>query len=120
MEPLKRYEVLMILPPESDEQVVSRAVERVTQNVSAGGGKVERIDRWGRRRLAFEIAHHQEGYYLLVEVSAEPSSVSEMDRTLTLADEVIRFKTTVKGESGRVTGRSSPSSGTPSARRSEA
>ena len=93
---MKRYEVLMILPPDSDEQVVSRVVERITQNVSAGGGKVERIGRWGRRRLAYEIAHQQEGYYLLVEVAAEPSSVREVDRSLSLADEVVRFKTTVK------------------------
>jgi small subunit ribosomal protein S6 len=93
---MNHYEVLMILPPDSDEQVVSRVVERITQNVSAGGGKVDSIDRWGRRRLAYEIARHQEGYYLLVEVAAEPSSVREMDRALSLADDVIRFKTTVK------------------------
>jgi small subunit ribosomal protein S6 len=86
----------MILPPESDEQVVSAVVERVSQPVSASGGKVERIDRWGRRRLAYEIARHQEGYYLLVDVSAEPEAMKEIDRVLLLADEVLRFKALVR------------------------
>jgi small subunit ribosomal protein S6 len=86
----------MILPPESDEQVVSAVVERISQPVSASGGKVERIDRWGRKRLAYEIARHQEGYYLLVDVSAEPESMKEIDRVLSLTDEVLRFKAVVK------------------------
>ena len=86
----------MILPPESDEQVVSSVVERISQPVSASGGKVERIDRWGRKRLAYEIARHQEGYYLLVDVSAEPESMREVDRVLSLADDVLRFKALVK------------------------
>jgi len=86
----------MILPPESDEQVVGSVVERISQPVSASGGKVERIDRWGRRRLAFEIDRHQEGYYLLVDVSAEPESMKEVDRVLSLTDQVLRFKALVK------------------------
>jgi small subunit ribosomal protein S6 len=93
---LRNYEILIILPPESDEQVVSRVVERITQIVSGGDGKVERIDRWGRKRLAFEIGRQQEGYYLLVDVTAEPAAVKEVDRVLSLADEVLRFKTVVK------------------------
>ena len=93
---MRNYEILMILPPESDEQVVGRVVDRITQNVTSGGGKVERIDRWGRRRLAYEIAHQQEGYYLLVDATAEPAAIKEVDRVLSLVDEVLRFKTTVK------------------------
>jgi small subunit ribosomal protein S6 len=75
---------------------VSSVVERISQPVSASGGKVERIDRWGRKRLAFEIARHQEGYYLLVDVTAEPESMKEIDRVLSLTDEVLRFKALVK------------------------
>ena len=93
---MRKYEILMILPPESDEQVVSGIVERVTQPLSTSGGKVERIDRWGRKRLAYEIARHQEGYYLLLDVTAEPSALKEVDRILSFADEVLRFKAVVK------------------------
>jgi small subunit ribosomal protein S6 len=93
---VRTYEILMILPAESDEQVVSGVVERISQPVSAAGGKVERIDRWGRKRLAYEIARQQEGYYLLVDVTAAPESLKEIDRVLSLADEVLRFKAVVK------------------------
>ena len=93
---MRPYEILLILPPDSDEQVVVRVVERVTQIISGGGGKVDRIDRWGRRRLAYEIDKQQEGYYLLVEFTAEPEALRELDRVLSLADEVVRFKVVVR------------------------
>jgi small subunit ribosomal protein S6 len=91
---LRQYEILCILPPDSDEQVVVRVTERITQAIGSSEGKVDRIDRWGRRRLAYEIAHQQEGYYLLVEFTAEPATLRELDRSLSLADDVIRFKVT--------------------------
>src|SRR5205085_11205710 len=58
----------------------------------ARGGTPGRVDRWGRRRLAYEIAHKREGYYVLLEAVAEPSVMAELDRTLHLADAVIRHK----------------------------
>jgi len=93
---LRPYELLLILPADSDEQVVVRVVERITQTIQGGEGKVDRIDRWGRRRLAYEIAKQQEGYYLLVEFTADPSALRELDRVLSLADEVVRFKVVLR------------------------
>jgi small subunit ribosomal protein S6 len=57
---------------------------------------VKNIDRWGRRRFAFPIARQSEGYYVVVRFTGEPSSLAEIDRTLTLADEVMRFKVVVR------------------------
>ena len=51
---------------------------------------MSRADTWGRRRLAYEIAHHTEGYYVVVGFTAEPGALQELDRVLSLADEVIR------------------------------
>ncbi len=94
---MRKYEVLLILPSDADEQVVVRAADRITQTLSQrGGGQVDRIDRWGRRRLAYEIAHQSEGYYVLVEFTAEPSAIVELERVLSLADEVIRHKVGVR------------------------
>jgi small subunit ribosomal protein S6 len=93
---LRPYELLLILPADSDEQVVVRVVERITQTIQGGEGKVDRIDRWGRKRLAYEIAKQQEGYYLLVEFTADPSALRELDRVLSLADEVVRFKVVLR------------------------
>jgi small subunit ribosomal protein S6 len=89
---------MLILPPEADESVVSGALDRITRVVGGAGGEVGNVDRWGRRRLAFEIEHQSEGYYVVVEFTAEPEALTELERSLHLADEVLRFKIVVRGE----------------------
>jgi small subunit ribosomal protein S6 len=83
---------MLILPAEADEKVVSTAIDRITKVVSTNGGEVADIDRWGRRRFAFEIDHQHEGYYVVATFTAEPTAQAELDRVLNLADEVIRHK----------------------------
>jgi small subunit ribosomal protein S6 len=89
---------MLILPPEADESVVSGALDRITRVVRGAGGQVGNVDRWGRRRLAFEIESQSEGYYVVVEFTAEPEALTELERSLHLADEVLRFKIVVRGE----------------------
>jgi len=89
---------MLILPSEADESVVSGALDRITRVVGEGGGAVGHVDRWGRRRLAFEVDRQTEGYYVVVEFTAEPDVIVELERTLHLADEVLRFKVVVRGE----------------------
>jgi small subunit ribosomal protein S6 len=89
---------MLILPSEADESVVSGALDRITRVVGEGGGAVGNVDRWGRRRLAFEVDRQTEGYYVVVEFTAEPDVIVELERTLHLADEVLRFKVVVRGE----------------------
>jgi small subunit ribosomal protein S6 len=95
---LREYEVMLILPADADESVVGGAVERVTRILSERGGEVRDIDRWGRRRFAYPIARQNEGYYAVVRFTGEPSAITEIDRALTLADEVLRFKVVVRSE----------------------
>jgi small subunit ribosomal protein S6 len=83
---------MFILPAEAEEATVSTAVDRIAKTIAPTGGKVDSIDRWGRRRFAYEIARQHEGYYVVVRIEAEPSVQSELDHTLKLADEVIRHK----------------------------
>jgi small subunit ribosomal protein S6 len=89
---------MLILAAEADESVVSGAVDRIAKTIGGSGGEVSNVDRWGRRRFAYEIDHRNEGYYVVATFTAEPSVQVELDRTLTLADEVVRFKVTVKPE----------------------
>jgi small subunit ribosomal protein S6 len=89
---------MLILPAESDGSVVSGALDRITRIVSEGGGEVGNVDRWGRRRFAFELARQNEGYYVVVNFTAEPGVITELERQLHLADEVMRFKVVVRGE----------------------
>jgi small subunit ribosomal protein S6 len=95
---LREYEVMLILAAEADESVVSTAVDRITKTVAGSGGEVGNIDRWGRRRFAYEINDQNEGYYVVVRFTAEPTTQVDLDRVLTLADEVIRFKVMVRPE----------------------
>lgn len=90
--PLRPYEVMVIIDPGLEDEVIRATVDRATAVISAHGGNPGRVDRWGKRRFAYELGHRWEGYYVLIEASAEPATMSELDRVLSLADEVIRHK----------------------------
>lgn len=89
---------MFILPAEADEALVGTAVDRIAKVVSTAGGEVGKVDRWGRRRFAYEIAHQTEGYYVVVRFTAEPTTTAELERTLNLADEIVRHKVMVMPE----------------------
>jgi small subunit ribosomal protein S6 len=93
---MRKYEIMLILPPDADDAVVGVVTDRITQTLSERGGEVVKVDRWGRRRMAYQIDHHSEGYYLVAELQAEPEAVKELDRVLALLDEVVRFKVVVR------------------------
>jgi small subunit ribosomal protein S6 len=86
---------MVILPAEADEAAVGTATDRISKVVAKHSGQVSNVDRWGRRRLAYEIDRRSEGYYAVVTFSAEPAAQLELERTLNLADEVLRHKVTV-------------------------
>ena len=89
---MREYECMLILPAEADEALVSTAIERIDKVISPSGGAIGALDRWGRKRFAYEIDRTNEGYYVVVRFSAEPSVQPELERVLKLADEVIRHK----------------------------
>lgn len=89
---MRGYEIMLILSAEADESVVATAVDRIAKVVSGSGGEVTNVDRWGRRRFAYELDHQSEGYYVVVNFTAEPTVQSELERILNLADEIIRHK----------------------------
>ncbi|MGZ4129314.1 MAG: 30S ribosomal protein S6 [Actinomycetota bacterium] len=98
---LRQYEVMLILPAEADESVVSGALDRITGIVSEGGGEVGNVDRWGRRRLAYEIDRQNEGYYVVAEFRADPAVITPLERALHLADDVLRFKVIVREDKAK-------------------
>ncbi len=95
---MRTYEIMLILPPDADDRVVTGVTDRISSIVGDGGGDVRRVDRWGKRRLTFEIRHQTEGFYVIVECAADPGIIKELDRVLALADEVLRFKIVVRPE----------------------
>lgn len=89
---MREYEVMLILEPDSDESVVGSVTDRITGVVAGAGGSVAKVDRWGKRRLAYEIDKRTDGYYLVVQFTADPTTVSELERVLSLTDGVVRAK----------------------------
>lgn len=86
---------MLILPAEADEAMVGTATDRIAAVVAKHDGQVRNTERWGRRRLAYEIDDRNEGYYVVVTFSAEPVAQHELERALNLADEVLRHKVVV-------------------------
>ena len=89
---MRPYEVMVIFDAGLEEDAIRTTLDRATKIISGGGGSVGRVDRWGRRRFAYEINHRAEGYYVLIEATAEPQVVADLSRMLSLADEVVRHK----------------------------
>lgn len=89
---MRPYEVMIILDPTLDDEAVRAEVDRATELVKARGGEPGRVERWGKRRLAYEIRKHREGNYVLLSAQAEPATMSDLDRQLILADAVLRHK----------------------------
>ncbi len=89
---MRSYEVMVIFDTGLEEDAIRAVLDRASELVSSRGGRPGRVDRWGKRRFAYELHHRWEGYYVLMEVAAEPAVMAELDRMLTLADEVIRHK----------------------------
>ena len=92
MSRLRPYEVMVIFDAGLDEEPISGVLDRATELLRSRGGNPGRVDRWGRRRFAYELHHRWEGSYVLIEATAEPAAMAELDRMLQLADEVIRHK----------------------------
>ena len=89
---MRPYEVMVIVDAGLDDEVIRSTIDRATAVITGSGGTVGRVDRWGKRRFAYEVNHRSEGYYALIETTAEPTTMAELDRMLGLADEVIRHK----------------------------
>jgi small subunit ribosomal protein S6 len=89
---MRHYEVMVILDAGLEEDAIRTTVDRATQLITNGGGTVDKVERWGKRRFAYEVHHRSEGYYVLLTATAEPAALAGLDRMLGLADEVIRHK----------------------------
>ncbi|MDE3205516.1 MAG: 30S ribosomal protein S6 [Acidobacteriota bacterium] len=89
---MRHYEVMVILDAGLEEDAIRSVLDRATQLLTTHGATVGKVDRWGKRRFAYEVRHRSEGYYVLVDVMGEPPAMAEVDRMLGLADEVIRHK----------------------------
>ena len=89
---MRHYEVMVILDPDLEERTVAPSLDKFLNVIRQGGGSVEKVDVWGRRRLAYDINKKSEGIYAVVDMHAEPAVAQELDRQLGLNESVMRTK----------------------------
>ena len=87
---MRHYELMVIFDPTLDERTIAPSLDTLLNVVREEGGKVDKVDVWGKRRLAYEIKKNSEGIYAVVEMNCEPATVQELDRLLTLNESVLR------------------------------
>ncbi len=89
---MRRYEMMIILDPSLEERTVQPSLEQFLKVVTSAGGVVDKVDVWGRRRLAYEIDKKSEGIYTVIDMTADPDTVKEHDRQLNLNEAILRTK----------------------------
>jgi|SRR5580765_215497 small subunit ribosomal protein S6 len=87
---VRQYELVYILPPDTTEEQVAELHQQIEAVVSRMSGQIERMENWGRRRLAYEIAHQKEGVYVLEVINGSGELMKELDRRLRVMDQVMR------------------------------
>ena len=87
---MRKYETIFILHPSFDEEAVKANIEKFKGVIENGGGKIENVDFWGKRKLAYEINKVNEGFYTLINFESNPELPKELDRIFKISDGVIR------------------------------
>lgn len=95
---MKAYEILYIVNPADDEKTKDGVLERIQTTIKKDGGTIDGIDNWGKRELAYEIDKLSEGDYTLVNFTADPQSISELDRVCRINDAIVRHMITLRAE----------------------
>ena len=90
---MRIYEELFIVKPDVPEEEVDQFVEQLRTQVTAAGGTLDKVDKWGKRKLAYRVDKHREGFYVLMQFTAGPETVKEFERRLRVSDMVLKFLT---------------------------
>ena len=97
---MRRYELMLLLRPDLEDDKLQAAVEKVTRAIVNGGGSLSKVSPWGKRRLAYDINHHREASYFLIHFDIEPSQVREIERGMLISEEILRHLVTVLEDRG--------------------
>ena len=92
---MRKYELVCIIQPELDETAFKSVVDRVSGWITETGGSVDKVDVWGRRRMAYQIRKQREGQYVLMNVTLDPKATSELERNIRYLEPVLRHMLSV-------------------------
>lgn len=90
---MRIYENLFIVKPDATEEEIDHLIEQMSKNITTTGGTVDKVDKWGKRRLAYRVEKQREGYYVLLTFTADSQAVREFERRMRVQDAVIKFLT---------------------------
>lgn len=88
---MRKYELMFVIRPDLDEEKMVAVEEKFTALINNNGGEIVTLDKWGKRRLAYEINDYREGFYILVNFKGEARTAQELDRVMKITDEILRF-----------------------------
>jgi len=97
---MRRYELMLLLRPDLEDDKLQAAVEKVTRAIVNGGGSLSKVSPWGKRRLAYDIKRHREASYFLIHFDIEPGQVREIERGMLITEEILRHLVTVLEDRG--------------------
>lgn len=97
---MRRYELMLLLRPDLEDDKLQAAVEKVTRAIVNAGGSLSKVSPWGKRRLAYDIQRHREASYFLIHFDIEPSAVREIERGMLISEEILRHLVTVLEDRG--------------------
>ena len=89
---MKAYELLFFVAPTIEDETRLAVMKRIETTIAEGEGKVDNVEDWGKRKLAYEVAGLTEGDYTLIDFHADPANIAELDRVLRITDAVVRHK----------------------------
>ena len=89
---MKAYELLFFVAPTIEDETRLAVMKRIETTIAEGEGKVDNVEDWGKRKLAYEVAGQTEGDYTLIDFHANPANIAELDRVLRITDAVVRHK----------------------------
>ena len=90
---MRIYEELFIVRPDAPEEEIDQLIEQLTTYIANQGGNVDKVDKWGVRKLAYRVQKRTEGFYVLLQFVAKPETVKELERRLRVSDQVLKFLT---------------------------
>lgn len=93
---MRNYELMYIIKPDLDEEKVQAVIDKFNALITDNGGEIVTADKWGKRRLAYEIKDYREGIYILVNFKGGVATAREVDRILKITDDILRFMIILK------------------------
>lgn len=95
---MRRYETVMIVPVDLPDDEITGLIDRYRSIITNHKGLVVKVEKWGKRKLAYEIRKHSRGFYMLIDFAGQSATVSELERNLKIDDKILKFMTVKKDD----------------------